>query len=201
MTLLRLVLWRHGETDYNAVGRMQGHLDSALTEVGWNQARFAVPALARFQPELVVASDLHRATDTAKVFSDATGVPLRIDKRLRETNLGEWQGRTGAEVDEHWPGARSVWYTDPSWAPPGGETKIEVATRAAELVGELDLELDGTVLLCTHGALITGLVARLLGLPQRLWLQLGGIDNCHWAVLTRRAERWQLRVYNAGIVG
>lgn len=201
MTLLRLVLWRHGETDYNAAGRMQGQLDSALTEVGWNQARFAVPALARFQPELIVASDLHRATDTARVFSETTGVPLRIDKRLRETNLGEWQGRTGAEVDEQWPGARPQWYTDPSWAPPGGETKIEVATRAAELVGELDLEFDGTVVLCTHGALITGLVARLLGLPQELWLQLGGIDNCHWTVLTRRAERWQLHVYNVGITG
>jgi probable phosphoglycerate mutase len=83
VTLRRLVLWRHGETDYNASSRMQGHLDSALTEVGWNQARFAVPALARFSPDLVVASDLRRATDTANVFVKATGVPIRIDKRLR----------------------------------------------------------------------------------------------------------------------
>jgi len=77
----RLVLWRHGETDYNAVGRMQGHLDSALTPRGWNQARFAVPALARFSPDLVIASDLRRATDTATVLTDAIGVPLRIDGR------------------------------------------------------------------------------------------------------------------------
>jgi len=96
----RLVLWRHGETDYNAAGRMQGHLDSALTPRGWNQARFAVPALARFSPDLVIASDLRRATDTATVLTDAIGVPLRIDKRLRETHLGEWQGLTGEEVDQ-----------------------------------------------------------------------------------------------------
>jgi broad specificity phosphatase PhoE len=95
MTPRRLVLWRHGETDYNAAGRMQGHLDSALTPVGWNQARFAAPALARFSPDLVIASDLHRATDTATVLTEALGVPLRIDKRLRETHLGEWQGLTG----------------------------------------------------------------------------------------------------------
>ena len=103
MSPQRLVLWRHGETDYNAAGRMQGHLDSALTPVGWNQARFAVPALARFSPDLVIASDLRRATDTATVLTDAIGVPLRIDKRLRETHLGEWQGLTGAEVDAAYP--------------------------------------------------------------------------------------------------
>ena len=114
MTLRRLVLWRHGETDYNASGRMQGHLDSNLTEIGWNQARFAVPALARFSPDSVVASDLRRATDTATVFTEATGVGLRIDKRLRETNLGKWQGLTVDEVEASWPGALTPWRADPT---------------------------------------------------------------------------------------
>ena len=114
MTLARLVLWRHGETDYNASGRMQGHLDSHLTETGWNQARFAVPVLARFSPDIVVASDLRRATDTATVFTDATGVPLRIDKRLRETHLGDWQGRTTTEVDAETPGLIRTWQNDPT---------------------------------------------------------------------------------------
>lgn len=68
----RLVLWRHGETTYNASGRMQGHIDTELTAVGWNQARFAVPALARFQPDLVVASDLRRATTCVQI-SEACG--------------------------------------------------------------------------------------------------------------------------------
>lgn len=204
MTLGRLVLWRHGETDYNVSSRMQGHLDSTLTDVGWNQARFAVPALARFAPELVVSSDLRRANDTASVFTDATGVALRVDKRLRETHLGSWQGMTGAEVDQQWPEDRHEWQNDPRWAPPGGETRVEVADRATELVAELDEELDGTVLLCTHGGLITALVGRLLGLPEENWPQLGGIGNCHWTVLTRRpanALRWRLINYNAGITG
>ena len=99
VTLRRVVLWRHGETDHNAAGRWQGHLDSALTPTGWNQARFAVPALAKFDPEIVVSSDLRRALDTATVFTEATGVPLRIDKRLRETNLGRWQGLNFTEVE------------------------------------------------------------------------------------------------------
>lgn len=201
MSLRRLVLWRHGETTYNAEGRMQGQLDSELTEIGWNQARFAVPALARFDPAIVVASDLRRATDTATVFARAAGVPIRIDKRLRETNLGEWQGCTGTEVDEYWPGARQYWYSDPRWAPPSGETKLEVAERARELITELDVEFTGTALLGTHGGLISALVASLLGLPPEVWLQLGGMDNCHWTVLTRRDDRWRLSAYNVGITG
>lgn len=203
MSLRRLVLWRHGETDFNAEGRMQGHLDSALTEVGWNQARFAVPALARFAPDLVIASDLRRATDTAAVLADAIGVPLQVDKRLRETHLGEWQGLTGAEVDERAPGERNRWRTDATGAPPGGESRIDVAERAHEVVTNLLQDGNGeeTVLLAVHGGLIIALTARLLDLPLSLWPSLGGIGNCHWVELGRRDGTWRLNAYNAGITG
>lgn len=200
MSLRRLVLWRHGETDYNAAGRMQGHLDSALTEVGWNQARFAAPALARFAPGLVIASDLRRATDTATVLTQTFDVPLRIDKRLRETHLGEWQGLTGAEVDKRAPGDRDRWRTDSTWAPPGGESRVEVAERAYEVVDDL-LHSDDheTVLLAAHGGLIIALTARLLNLPLELWSSLGGISNCHWVDLAHRDGVWRLYAYNAGM--
>lgn len=203
MTLRRVVLWRHGETDHNAAGRWQGHLDSALTPTGWNQARFAVPALAKFDPEIVVASDLRRALDTATVFTEATGVPLRIDKRLRETNLGRWQGLNYTEVEAKWPGGTVAWQEDAKLAPPEGETRIEVAARAGEVVAELDEQFTETALLATHGGLITGLVGSLLGLPIEAWPQLAGIGNCHWTVLTRRPghTQWRLSVYNAGITG
>jgi broad specificity phosphatase PhoE len=204
VTLRRLVMWRHGETDYNASGRMQGQLDSTLTDVGRNQARFAVPALARFSPDIVVASDLRRATDTATTFTEATGVPLRVDKRLRETNLGIWQGLTGAQVDEQWPGSRQIWQTDSTWTPPGGEARVEVATRAAEVVAELDETAEETAVLCAHGGLITALTGYLLELPVSTWAKLGGIGNCHWTVLARRHTSglaWRLMVYNAGITG
>lgn len=203
MSVERIVLWRHGETDYNAAGRMQGHLDSALTEVGWNQARFAAPALARFEPELVIASDLRRATDTATVLTEAIGVPLRLDKRLRETHLGEWQGMTGPEVDEQAPGERERWRLDATWAPPGGESRIDVAERAAEVVGDLlrDDHEYGTVLLAAHGGLILALTAHLVELPVALWPSLGGIGNCHWVDLRWRDGRWRLHAYNAGITG
>jgi broad specificity phosphatase PhoE len=204
VTLRRLVLWRHGETDYNATGRMQGHLDAELTPTGWNQARFAVPALARFDPQVVVASDLRRATDTATVFTDASAVPLRIDKRLRETNLGEWQGLTAAEVEVGAPGAITAWQNDATVGPPGGENRLDVANRTAEVVAELDAEFDRTVMLCVHGGVIIALTAHLLGLPVVAWTQLAGMANCHWTVLSRRPGgdgRWRLATYNAGITG
>ncbi|MGW4484768.1 histidine phosphatase family protein [Amycolatopsis sp. NPDC004368] len=204
MSLKRLLLWRHGETDYNAAGRMQGHLDSALTPVGWNQARFAVPALARFSPDLVIASDLHRATDTATVLTEAIGVPLRIDKRLRETHLGEWQGMTGPEVDAAYPGERRKWATDAAWAPPGGESRVDVAARAGEVVNDLlqpNSEAGESVLLASHGGLIVALTAKLLELPIEVWPSLGGIMNCHWVELGRRDGTWRLHAYNAGITG
>lgn len=204
MTLQRLVLLRHGETDFNATGRMQGHLDSELTANGFAQARASVPAVRAFHPDVLLSSDLRRATDTAAIIAEGTGLAPRVDKRLRETRLGEWQGLNIAQVDAGWPGARRTWQNDPTWTPPGGEARVEVAARAAEVIAELDVEFDGTALLCAHGGLITALTARLLTLPVANWPLLGGVGNCHWNVLSRRpggAGQWRLNAYNAGVTG
>ena len=72
MTLDRLVLWRHGETDFNAAGRIQGHLDTALTETGREQAERAAPVIASFEPQVAVGSDLRRAAATASSWSWAS---------------------------------------------------------------------------------------------------------------------------------
>ncbi|MBV8934044.1 MAG: histidine phosphatase family protein [Kutzneria sp.] len=199
MTLSRVVLWRHGQTVHNATDRWQGHLDSQLTELGREQAAAAVPALSTLEPTLVVSSDLQRAAETARTFTEATGVRLRIDKRLRETDIGEWQGASSTEIEQRYPGALRTWRSDPTWAPPGGESKVEVAARAAEVVAELDVEVEGTVLLCAHGGLITAAIGQLLGLPLSAWPQLGGHGNCHWSILGRRPGddgRWRLVSYN-----
>lgn len=201
MSLQRLVLWRHGETDYNVAGRIQGHLDIELTETGHRQARRAAPVVAGFEPDVVRSSDLRRAIGTAAAFTEITGAEVPVDKRLRETCLGEWQGLSGAEVEHGWPGAMVEWRSSPTWAPPGGESRADVAARALEVVEELDAAHDGTALLCAHGGLITGLTAKLLGWPLEQWPTLGGLGNCHWVVLVRRAQPrgWRLVTYNAGV--
>jgi broad specificity phosphatase PhoE len=202
VTLERLVLWRHGETSYNLAGRIQGHLDTELTEAGQEQARKAAPVVAEYAPDVLVCSDLRRAQDTAAALTEITGLQPRLDKRLRETHLGEWQGLSGAEVEMGWPGAMLTWRQNPEWAPPGGESRVEVSERAVEVVEELDQQYSGTALLCAHGGLIIGLTAKLLGLPHELWPSLGGVANCHWVVLIRRAgtgRKWVLNAYNAGV--
>ncbi|MGC2795385.1 MAG: glucosyl-3-phosphoglycerate phosphatase, partial [Mycobacterium sp.] len=122
MTVRRLVLLRHGQTEFNLGSRMQGQLDTDLTELGRAQAVAAAAALAKDHPLLVVSSDLHRAYDTAVALQERTGIPVQADDRLRETHLGDWQGMTHAEIDAVALGARLAWREDATWAPHGGES-------------------------------------------------------------------------------
>jgi glucosyl-3-phosphoglycerate phosphatase len=206
VSLRRLVLLRHGQTDYNVGGRMQGHLDSMLTETGVEQAASVAPEIARLVPDRLISSDLKRAVDTADLVAAACGLPVKYDARLRETHLGEWQGRTVAEIEDGWPGAIATWRSDPGWAPPGGESRIEVVRRSLPVVEELDEEFatgdpDTSVVLVAHGGLIAGLVCGLLALPTATWPAIGGIGNCRWAALARRSDhpRWRLAGYNVGL--
>ena len=205
MTLRRVILLRHGQTDYNVDGRMQGHLDSNLTAEGHDQAAAAAPVLAELAPDRVISSDLRRAVDTAEVVAAACGLPVKFDARLRETHLGHWQGRTVAEIDRDYPGAIAEWRSDPAWAPPGGESRIAVVARSRPVVDELEAEFadarSETVLLVAHGGMIAGLVTGLMDLPHSTWPSFGGLGNCRWAVLARRDDhpRWRLAGYNIGV--
>ena len=213
MTVRRLVLLRHGQTEYNAGSRMQGQLDTELSDLGREQAVAAAEVLAKRQPLLIVSSDLRRALDTAVALGDRSGQPVRIDTRLRETHLGDWQGMTHVEVDAVAPGARLAWRDDARWAPHGGESRVDVADRSMPLVWELvDQQADwGTdepdrpVVLVAHGGLIAALTGALLGLPVDNWPILGGMGNCSWVQLSAHSDidaaqpdiRWRLDVWNA----
>ncbi|GAY12097.1 histidine phosphatase family protein [Pseudonocardia sp. N23] len=205
MSLRRVVLLRHGQTDYNVDGRMQGHVDSRLTAAGLAQAREAAPELARFKPTRLLSSDLTRAADTAAEVSAVTGIPVAHDARLRETDLGDWGGRAIVDIERDSPGSIAAWRSDPAWRPPSGETRIEVVARSVPVVEELDLEFaddstDVTALLVAHSGVIAGMVSGLLALPHSVWPSVGGMGNARWAVLTRRPGHtmWRLTGYNMG---
>ncbi|WP_241473039.1 glucosyl-3-phosphoglycerate phosphatase [Mycolicibacterium neoaurum] len=209
MTVRRLVLLRHGQTEWNADSRMQGQIDTDLTELGRNQAAAAAEVLAKRQPLAIVSSDLRRALDTATALGDRAGVPVRVDQRLRETHLGDWQGLTHIEVDERAPGARLAWRDDARWAPHGGESRVDVAARSVPLVDELLVAESGwgadgsdrPVVLVAHGGLIAALTGALLDLPVDNWPVLGGMGNASWAQLSGRPVdgrlTWRLDVWNA----
>jgi 2,3-bisphosphoglycerate-dependent phosphoglycerate mutase/probable phosphoglycerate mutase len=202
VSLSRLVLVRHGETDFNAEGRMQGQLDSELTEVGLAQIRSSASVLRGYQPARLISSDLSRAARSAEPVGESCGLPVKLDARLRETHLGQWQGMTLAEVEQDWPGLLANWRADPEWGPPGGESRVDVAARVLPLVDELVEELaDGdpkTVLLFTHGGLIASLSCALMGLPPPNWTALSGPGNCRWTVLRMRSLNWRLAGHNLG---
>ncbi|MGB3696248.1 MAG: histidine phosphatase family protein [Gordonia sp. (in: high G+C Gram-positive bacteria)] len=207
----RLILLRHGETEYNAGRRMQGQLDTDLSAVGEEQAAVAGRALATRGPLLVRSSDLRRAHRTALALAEITGHHVETDVRLRETHLGQWQGKTHTEVDELAPGARRQWRDDAHWAPPGGESRVEVAARAVPVVTELVDRLDdwgqgadaeAPVVLVAHGGVIAALTAGLLGLPVANWPIFGGLANTSWVQLSGHGlpgeePVWRLDVWNA----
>src|SRR3954469_22136072 len=173
MRMRRLVMLRHGQTNYNAGSRMQGQLDTELSDLGRDQAVAAAEVLAKRQPLVIMSSDLRRALDTAVALGERSGMPVLVDTRLRETHLGDWQGMTHLEVDAAAPGARLAWRDDARWAPHGGESRVEVAARSLPVVDELITHLDewGTdeagggsdrpVVLVAHGGLIAALTAAL----------------------------------------
>jgi broad specificity phosphatase PhoE len=209
----RLVMLRHGQTEFNAGSRMQGQLDTDLTDLGRAQAVAAAEVLSKRQPLLIVSSDLSRARDTALTLGERSGLPVRVDTRLRETHLGDWQGLTHGEVDALAPGARLAWRDDARWAPHGGESRIDVADRSLPLVAEILAgepewgaeEPDRPVVLVAHGGLIAALTAVLLDLPIDSWPVLGGMGNASWAQLSGHGPagapisdlRWRLDVWNA----
>ncbi|WP_244865721.1 histidine phosphatase family protein [Rhodococcus sp. B50] len=182
---------------------MQGQIDTDLSELGRRQALAVADVIARFDPLAVVSSDLRRAYDTATALGDRIGLPVEIDMRLRETHLGEWQGLTHTEVDAVAPGARSAWRADATWAPPGGENRVDVARRSIAVVGELldkyENWSDRPIVLVAHGGLIAALTAALLDLPVDRWPVFGGLGNTGWAQLSGYGEApsWRLDVWNA----
>ena len=202
MSLETLVLLRHGQTDWNLEFRMQGHTDIPLNATGRFQAAAAAPSVVALGAEVIVASDLSRARETAGYVSDLAKLPVQIDRRLRETNLGEWESLTRDDLVAGWPELWEQWRgTAAHTHPPGGESRWEVAQRGAEVVAELDAGEVSTALLVAHGGLIVGLTGFLLELPDGIWNRLIGVNNCHWVVLHRRQGRWSLHSYNAGLGG
>ena len=203
MSLEHLILLRHGETDWNAGLRMQGHTDIPLNSEGVAQASAAAPSVAALRPELVVSSDLSRARQTAEPVADLLGLPVTLDARLRETSLGDWEGLTRDEVTSRWPGMWEQWRsTSADFTPPNGESRMQVARRAAEVVETLDTQQVRRALLVAHGGLIVGLTGYLLGLPSDSWSVLTGLSNCHWVLLHRAPDLglgWRLHSYNAGL--
>jgi len=202
------VLWRHGQTVWNAEHRFQGQSDIPLDETGQAQAERAARLLASLRPDLIVSSDLTRAAATAAPLARLTGLEVTLDKDLRERHGGRWEGLTDTEIRTRYPVEHA------NWTPPDGEPSPVVAERVAaalhriaeavvaeaavaEAVAEPRMT-TGLAVVVSHGAALRLGMSRLLGMPEDLFGVLGPLSNCSWSVLGRRYGRWRLVEHNAG---
>jgi broad specificity phosphatase PhoE len=196
----RLIVWRHGNTDWNAAHRVQGQTDVALNAVGRQQAVDAAELLVKMKPDVIVASDLHRAADTAAALGALTGLSITFDKRLRERYFGAWQGLTMTEVAERFPEEYARWTAGQDV---GGDVeslddlglRVSDALQAAAALAPP----GGTVVVTTHGAAARQGIGHLLGWPLEQLRTLRALQNCHWVELTHDSKRgWQVAAYNVG---
>ncbi|MEU7584833.1 bifunctional RNase H/acid phosphatase [Micromonospora sp. NPDC049230] len=184
-TATRLILVRHGETEYTEQRRYSGRGDVPLSERGRAQAGATGARVAALAPSVaaVLSSPLSRCTATAAAIAAALGgdVPVRTEDDLIECDFGAWEGRTFAEVRQQWPGEMDAWLASPRIAPPDGESFTHVAERAHRVTAGLLTAYPGeTVVVVSHVSPIKLMLRDALaagdGFLHRLFLDAAGIS-------------------------
>jgi broad specificity phosphatase PhoE len=151
-----LLLARHGQTAWNAVGKLQGHTDIALDDTGRGQARALAEQVRTAGIGAVWTSDLSRARETGEIVASVLGLaPPRVEAGLRERKFGIFEGLTRAECAERHPDHWAAWQTQ-SQAPPGGEPVPEAIARMGAALAKLATmtEEQGALLVISHGGLM-----------------------------------------------
>jgi len=198
----RVLLWRHGQTDWNVANRFQGHSDIPLNEVGKAQAQQAAQVLAGMKPTLIISSDLERARFTAQALADLVNLEVNSTPLLRETNGGQWEGKTGAQnrADDF---ENFVRWIDGEDHPAGatGERRSEVAERAVKAINEALVGKDDQLLVVSaHGGTARCVLGKLLQLPISHWGVIGGLSNASWSIIQTNPRGWHLVEHNAGSI-
>jgi alpha-ribazole phosphatase len=181
----RLVLIRHGETDWNVEGRYQGQADPPLNERGWTQARQLAEALQDQPLDVLYASDLRRAAETAAAIGQATGLAVHYDPRLREIHQGEWQGLLVTEIEQRYPDLFRRWREAPLTVTlPGGESIAQMRERVLAAVEEIVRRHPGQrVALVIHKLPIAVIKCHYQDIPlEHIWDLIP--PNAGWEVVT-----------------
>ncbi|MGH3377506.1 MAG: bifunctional RNase H/acid phosphatase [Actinoallomurus sp.] len=179
------LLLRHGETPLSAEKRFAGIGEIPLTDTGVMQARAAAKALAGRSIDAVVSSPLKRTRQTAQEVADVLGLPVRTEEGFRETDFGDWEGYSFAEVRERWPSELDAWLADPSVAPPHGESFTATDRRVRTARDKLLVRFrQQTVLVVSHVTPIKMLVRSALDAPPsslyRMYLEVSSLSEVDW---------------------
>lgn len=202
MTAAQLIVLRHGRTSWNATGRFQGHADIDLDERGVLQAAEAADVLAELAPAAIYASDLSRARSTAEPLAKKCGLKVIPDPRLREIDVGSWEGLTidemFSQIDDELK--RAYLAGEDVRRSPTGETVAEVGQRAGTALEEIARAAPkgSTAVVVMHGLAARAAVCWLLGFPVETWKRLAGLHNCGWIAVERHRTGgfWRIAEYN-----
>lgn len=159
---MKVILVRHGQTEWNFLKKYQGQIDIPLNDVGRSQVQRAGEYLASNEKvEALYCSDLSRTRETAEIVGKAINLSPSCDPRLREIAFGEWEGLTFAQAYEKYPEEFDNWYNNPfKIRVPGGETFEQVINRSMEAVKEIRAKHKGTVVIVTHGGVIKAILSQ-----------------------------------------
>ncbi|MCI2240164.1 bifunctional RNase H/acid phosphatase [Paenibacillus sp. TRM 82003] len=163
---LELVLVRHASTPLTEQRRLSGRHgeDPELSEAGREEARRVARCAEVRGADVVVSSTLRRCRQTAEVIAEHVGAPVLLDPQWDETDFGDWDGCTTAEVVRRWPAEFAAWSADPAVAPPGGEPLVAVERRVRDAASALRARWAGKrVVLVTHGDPLRALLRECLG--------------------------------------
>ncbi|HUY93576.1 MAG TPA: histidine phosphatase family protein [Pirellulales bacterium] len=176
---------RHGESTYNVEGRLQGQSDEPLlSPLGQRHAAALAAALAETPIEAIYASPLARAMETAEPLAAALKLPIRTDDRLKEINIGVFQGLLASEIGDVHPEATARWRSgDPDYRIPGGETRRELMQRAAAAMQAIRETGFRQVAVVAHGGVLAAALKALLQAPAErnpFMLYNGSISRIEW---------------------
>lgn len=197
----KLILTRHGQTDYNAQHRYQGHTDIPLNAMGVAQARLLAERLRKVHLDAVYCSDLQRASYTAELVLQVhpSGLQPTVTPLLREISGGSFEGRTWEENKALFPEVTTLWENENGWyTPPDGETLEQVLERLRQVINTIVHEYPGddkTVLLVVHGGVIGLLVGYLIGLEPHRLRQLRA-DSCSLTIIDIYQKTAILSLFN-----
>jgi len=189
MSVAKVLLIRHGETDFNRERRLQGVMEIPLNERGREQAAAVARYLKGRSIDALYTSPILRAQETAEIIGERIGLPPRGDKRLREIEFGIFEGRSFAEVERRFPAAHRNWSTGYlAYKAPQGESRQDVQRRMRAAWDDLTAHLDHrTIAIVTHGSAI----AIFLGSMYAL-LPDTAIKNTSITTLRRQEAIWEI---------
>lgn len=175
---MRLLLVRHGESEWNADGRLQGQADPPLSKLGRHQAARMAARLVDEKVDGIVSSDLQRAVDTAQALAGALDIDVAPREDLREVDLGSWTGISRAAIEEQDPELWRRWRIEGVEGWEGGERYAEAMQRVGGAISDLARQWEGrSVVAVSHGGCIRLATCHLLGLPAAELGRIMSIGN------------------------